>query len=54
MLFARALMNAVRWYCPDAVSATMYCVEELNDLAIEKKVTEISFNGKEVKEVNDG
>ncbi len=29
MLFARAISNAVRWYCPDALSVTVYTPEEL-------------------------
>jgi len=37
MLFARALMNGIRWYCPDAVSAFTYSVEELEDLSPSKK-----------------
>jgi hypothetical protein len=29
MLFARAISNAVRWYCPDCLSLTAYVPEEL-------------------------
>ncbi len=37
LLFARALMNGIRWYCPEAVSAFTYSVEELEDLTPTKK-----------------
>lgn len=29
MLFARAISNAVRWYCPDCMNVTAYVAEEL-------------------------
>lgn len=47
MLFARALMNGVRWYCPDAISGGMYSVEELDDLTPAKinKVVTITEDG---------
>lgn len=44
MLFARALMNGARFYCPDAVSAFMYSTEELHDLDIEKKVEVVTMS----------
>jgi len=44
MLFARALMNGVRWYCPDAVSAIAYSVEELQDMVPEKVETTVILN----------
>lgn len=51
MMFARALSNGVRWYCPDAVCG-YYTVEEIEDIAppiIEpKKTIEITAEG-EVK-----
>lgn len=31
MLFARAISNGVRWFCPDVVTATMYVADELSD-----------------------
>jgi hypothetical protein len=31
MMFARALSNACRWYCPEVIQG-YYCVEELQDL----------------------
>lgn len=46
MLFARALSNGVRWYCPDA--ATGYTVEEMQDITPVKAVTTIEFKGDEV------
>jgi len=49
MLFARALMNGVRWYCPDAVSAIQYSVEELQDLENNKKPEVVSLTNGEVK-----
>jgi len=42
MLFARALMNGVRWFCPDAVSAFTYSVEELEDLNIQKPIETVT------------
>lgn len=49
LLFARALANGARWYCPDAISG-FYTVEELRDLEPEPKkdVVEITTEG-EVK-----
>ncbi len=44
MLFARALMNGIRWHCPDAVSAFTYAVEELEDLTITKKEEVITLD----------
>ena len=44
MLFARALMNGVRWFSPDAVSAFTYSVEELQDLQPEKKQEVITMS----------
>ena len=41
MLFARALTNGARWYCPDVFSG--YAVEELSDTKIEKPVEVVSF-----------
>lgn len=48
MLFARSLMNGVRWYCPDAVSAFTYSVEELEDLNFLKKEEIITIKDGEV------
>ena len=49
MLFARALSNGVRWYCPDVICG-YYTVEEVSDFADETKesVVEITQEG-EVK-----
>jgi hypothetical protein len=44
MLFARAITNGIRWYCPDAVSAFIYSVEELHDLEPEKKIETITMS----------
>lgn len=49
LLFARALMNGVRWYCPDAVAAFTYSVEELQDLDQPVKKDVITLNNGEVK-----
>ena len=46
MLFARALMNGIRWFCPDAVSAFTYTVEELEDLNATKSIVVIDGEGK--------
>lgn len=52
MLFARALSNGVRWYCPDAICG-WYSVEEMNDIQeppIEaSKIIELTKEG-EVKD----
>ena len=45
MVFARALMNGVRWFCPDAGSG-FYAVEELEDLAGPEKITTITIDKK--------
>jgi hypothetical protein len=44
MVFARALMNGVRWFCPDSVSAFLYTVEELQDIQPEKTTTTITMD----------
>jgi len=47
MMFARALANGAKWFCPDALQG--FCtVEELQDIEPEKKV--ITIEGGEVKE----
>ena len=33
MMFARALSNGARWYCPDAIGG-FYTVEEMNDIPV--------------------
>ena len=38
MLFARALMNGQRWYCPDVTFSMCYSVEELQDLTLGEPV----------------
>ena len=52
MLFARALMNGIRWFCPDAVSAFAYSVEELQDLEAPAKTTTVTIT--EDNEVKNG
>jgi len=52
MLFARALMNGIRWYCPDAVSAFTYSVEELEDLSVNNKPSIITID--DTGEVKNG
>lgn len=46
MLFARALSNGIRWYCPDAVCG-YYTIEEVEDLHTEpaKSTVEITAEG---------
>ena len=44
MLFARALMNGIRWFCPDAVSAGTYATEELEDLSAPDTKTVVVIN----------
>ncbi len=54
MLFARALSNGVRFYCPDASYG--YCVEELKDIdvvPVQKTIT-ITPEGDVKKEENNG
>ena len=41
MLFARALSNGVRWYCPDALAMTTYTPEELDGEFIEVKAPQV-------------
>jgi len=49
MLFARALSNGARWFCPDA-TASFYSIEELENIGIEKPNTTVTINEKgEVK-----
>jgi hypothetical protein len=49
MLFARALMNGVRWFAPDSVSAFIYTVEELQDLEAPKKQEIVTLTETEVQ-----
>jgi len=44
LLFARAMMNGVRFFCPDAISSLTYSVEELRDLEPEKKQEVITMS----------
>ena len=50
-LFARALSNGGRWYCPDAICG-YYAVEEIEDLTFtpDKNVIEITESGEVVGE----
>ena len=41
MLFARALSNGVRWYCPDALAMTAYTPEELDGEFVEVKAPQV-------------
>lgn len=41
MLFARAISNGARWFCPDVAISSMYTVEELQDLKPAKKTIEM-------------
>jgi hypothetical protein len=50
MLFARALMNGVRWFCPDVMSASIYSVEELQDLNEPKPETILTLDDSGIKE----
>jgi len=45
MLFARALANGARWYCPDAIQG-FYTVEELKDLEPETQPVKIVLSSK--------
>jgi hypothetical protein len=47
MMYARALANGARWFCPDAISG-FYLIEELQDLEPVKKEVTIDVEG-EVK-----
>ncbi len=49
MMFARALSNGARWYCPDA-TASFYSVEELEGVKVEKLPDVITIDNEEVKE----
>jgi len=55
LLFARALMNGVRWYCPDAIHSSLYSVEELYDIDTKKSKSitidaEGNIDDKEIEE----
>lgn len=52
MLFSRALMNGVRWYCPDAIHGFIYSVEELNDIEPEKNIKTVTLSSE--GEVSNG
>jgi hypothetical protein len=43
MLFARALMNGVRWYAPDSNTAFLYSTEELHDIEQEKRIETVTM-----------
>lgn len=58
MLFARAISNGARWYCPDIFSGSVYVPEELesnditaNDLAGVGEYVEANFTVTEIVEV---
>ncbi len=55
MLFARAISNGNRWYCPDATTG-FYSSEELQDMEPEKKgdVITISAEGEVTQEEGNG
>ena len=50
MLFARALSNGVRWYCPD-VTCGYYTVEEVEDLQTVPLSARITFTDEGVENV---
>ena len=47
MLFARALSNGVKWYCPDIYEGPVYVPEEMQDLTEDVQAVEIK------KKLND-
>lgn len=47
MLFARAISNGARWYCPDVYCG--YATEELDEINVEPKKEVITIEGDEVK-----
>jgi hypothetical protein len=48
MLFARALSNGVRWYCPEVISGYL-TVEEVEDIEVSPKITTIEMSDDGVK-----
>lgn len=56
LLFSRALMNGVRWFCPDILVATVYSTEELQDLSREEPTVVLDFDeeGNQKSEVKNG
>lgn len=39
MLYARAMSNGFKWYCPDAIAGTVYTPEEMEDVPEPRNVT---------------
>lgn len=55
MLFARAISNGVKWFCPDVFSGPVYTPEEMVDITPEEVTTASSEqkNGKAVKRIEE-
>lgn len=45
MLYARAISNGVRWYCPDVFNSPVYTPEELGEDSIEAEVIQSEVDG---------
>lgn len=52
MLFARAISNGVKWYCPDVFSCTVYTPEELSSTGAET-VQDAEFSAEPPAAAND-
>ena len=42
MLFARAISNGVKWYCPDVFSGPVYVPEEMTAITVDAEAVEVS------------
>lgn len=42
MLFARAMSNGVKWFCPDVFSGSVYTPEELNSITNEPEIMDVT------------
>jgi hypothetical protein len=60
MLFARAMSNGVRWYCPDIYEGTVYVPEEMQEVTEDVQAVEVKKQlnedqwGRLVKSIEEG
>lgn len=52
MLFARAISNGVKWYCPDVFSGPVYTPEEMSQETIDTEYEEIVDKDDAIKEMD--
>ncbi|MBB6109761.1 hypothetical protein SAMN05421821_105179 [Mucilaginibacter lappiensis] len=53
MLFARAISNGVKWYCPDVFSGPVYTPEEMETIDIPHEVMPLEPQVKELPAITD-